>query len=134
MWVALFYSNQNKVIRSSRKVVEHSNPAKYVSINSTLESFEFSEIEESSSVERCSADPLLETSETPRGHAAEVSFPDTNSLLPFMKPPPRGGLEFWVQNGQKEIFAREGHPDTPKSQNFIYSCNNEVSKAEHNTC
>uniref|UniRef100_A0A452U731 Transcription activation suppressor family member 2 n=1 Tax=Ursus maritimus TaxID=29073 RepID=A0A452U731_URSMA len=126
MWVALFYSNQNKVIRSSRKVVEHSNPAKYVSINSTLESFEFSEIEESSSVERCSADPLLETSETPRGHAAEVSFPDTNSLLPFMKPPPRGGLEFWVQNGQKEIFAREGHPDTPKSQNFIYSCNNEI--------
>uniref|UniRef100_A0A7N5JJH4 Transcription activation suppressor family member 2 n=1 Tax=Ailuropoda melanoleuca TaxID=9646 RepID=A0A7N5JJH4_AILME len=132
MWVALFYSNQNKVIRSSRKVVEHSNPAKYVSINSTLESFEFSEIEESSSVERCSADPLLETSETPRGHDAEVSFPDTNSLLPFMKPPPRGGLEFWVQNGQKEIFAREGHPDTPKSQNFIYSCNNEIigGKAE----
>ncbi|XP_027970426.1 protein FAM208B isoform X2 [Eumetopias jubatus] len=126
MWVALFYSNQNKVIRSSRKVVEHSNPAKYVSINSTLESFEFSEIEESSSVERCSVDPLLETSETPTGHAADMSFPDTNSLLPFMKPPPTGGLEFWVQNEQKEIFAEEGHPVTPESQNFIYSCNNEI--------
>ncbi|XP_032737546.1 protein TASOR 2 isoform X1 [Lontra canadensis] len=126
MWVALFYSNHNKVLRSSRKVVEHSNPAKYVSINSTLESFEFSEIEESSSVERCSVDPLLETSETPRGHAADVSLPDTDSLLPFMKPPPAGGLEFWVQNEQKDKFAREGHPDPPESQNFIYSCHNEI--------
>ncbi|XP_034877609.1 protein TASOR 2 isoform X2 [Mirounga leonina] len=126
MWVALFYSKQNKVIRSSRKVVEHSNPAKYVSINSTLESFEFSEIEESSSVERYSVDPLLETNETPTGHAADVSFPDTNALLPFMKPPHTGGLEFWVQNEQKEICAGEGHPDTPESQNLIYSCNNEI--------
>ncbi|XP_058388344.1 protein TASOR 2 isoform X1 [Diceros bicornis minor] len=126
MWVALFYSNQNKVIRSSRKVVEHSNPAKYVSINSTLESFEFSELEELPSVERCSVDPLLETNETPIGHTAEVSFPDTNSLLPFMKPPPARGLELWVQSEQKEIFAREGGPDTPESQNFIYSCNKEI--------
>ncbi|XP_072682019.1 protein TASOR 2 isoform X3 [Canis lupus baileyi] len=126
MWVALFYSNQNKVIRSSRKVVEHSNPAKYVSINSTLESLEFSEIEESSNVERCPVDPLLETNETPRGHAAEVSFPDTNSLLPFLKPPPTRGLELWVQKERKDIFPREGHPDTPESQNFIYSCKNEV--------
>lgn len=134
MWVALFYSNQNKVLRSSRKVVEHSNPAKYVSINSTLESFEFSEIEESSSGERYSVDPLLETSEPPRGHTANVSFPDTDSLLPFMKPPPAGGLQFWVQNEQKDTFAREGHPDPPESQNFVYSCHNEVSKTQHSTC
>ncbi|XP_027986701.2 protein TASOR 2 [Eptesicus fuscus] len=126
MWVALFYSNQNRVIRSSRKVVEHSNPAKYVSINTTIESFQFSEIEESPSVERCSVGPLLETEETPRGHSAEVSFPDTNSLLPFIKPPPARGLELWVQNEQKEVFVREDHPDTPEKQNFIYSCNNEI--------
>lgn len=112
-------------------MVEHSNPAKYVSINSTLESLEFSEIEESSNVERCPVDPLLETNETPRGHAAEVSFPDTNSLLPFLKPPPTRGLELWVQKERKDIFPREGHPDTPESQNFIYSCKNEVSKAEY---
>ncbi|XP_016075235.1 PREDICTED: protein FAM208B isoform X2 [Miniopterus natalensis] len=131
MWVALFYSNQNRVIRSSRKVVEHSNPAKYVSINSTIESFEFSEIEESPSVERCSVGPLLETKEAPRGHSAEVSFPDTNSLLPFIKPSPSKGLELWVQNEQKEVFARESHPDTSENQNFIY-CNNEIieGKAE----
>ncbi|XP_024436393.2 protein TASOR 2 isoform X2 [Desmodus rotundus] len=127
-WVALFYSKQNKVIRSSRKVVEHSNPAKYVSINSTIESFEFSEIEESPSVERCSVAPLLETKKAPRGQNAEASFPDTNSLLPFIKPPPTRGLELWVQNEQKEIFAREGHPDTPENQNFIYSYNNEITE------
>ncbi|XP_070247515.1 protein TASOR 2 isoform X4 [Myotis yumanensis] len=125
MWVALFYSNQNRVIRSTRKVVEHSNPAKYVSINTTIESFQFSEIEESPSVERGSVGPLLETEEAPRGHSAEVSFPDTNSLLPFIKPPARG-LELWVQNEQKEVFVREDHPDTPEKQNFIYSCNNEI--------
>ncbi|XP_046922587.1 protein TASOR 2 isoform X1 [Lynx rufus] len=126
MWVALFYSSHNKVMRSSRKVVEHSNPAKYVSINSTLESLEFSELEEASSVQRCPVDPLLETNKSPRGPAADVSFPDTDSLLPFIKPPPTRGLELWVQNEQKEIFAGEGLPDTPESQNFIYSCNNEV--------
>lgn len=131
MWVALFYSNQNKVIRSSRKVVEHSNPAKFVSINSTIDSFEFSEIEDSPSVDRCSVDPLLETKGAPRGHSAEASFPDTDSLLPFIKPHPAEGLELWVQNEQKEIFAREGHPGTPESQNFVCSYNNEVSKAEY---
>nr|XP_051690700.1 protein TASOR 2 isoform X4 [Oryctolagus cuniculus] len=126
MWVALFYSNQNKVIRSSRKVVEHSNPAKYVSINSTLESFELSEIEEFPKVERCSADPLLETKETSKGYATEVSFPDHNCLLPFIKSPPVKGLELCVQNEQKEIFAGKCHLDTSESQNFIYSCNSEV--------
>nr|XP_060515356.1 protein TASOR 2 isoform X1 [Panthera onca] len=126
MWVALFYSSHNKVMRSSRKVVEHSNPAKYVSINSTLESLEFSELEEASSLQRCPVDPLLETNKSPRGPAADVSFPDADSLLPFIKPPPTRGLELWVQNEQKEIFAGEGLPDTPESQNFIYSCNNEV--------
>ncbi|KAM5285988.1 protein TASOR 2 isoform 1-T1 [Hipposideros larvatus] len=126
MWIALFYSNQSKVIRSSRKVVEHSNPAKYVSINRRVESFEFSEIEEPPSVEMCSVGPLLETKEAPRGPSAEVSFPDTHSLLPFIKPQPARGLELWVQNEQKEIFAREGYPVNPESQNFIYSCNNEI--------
>ncbi|KFP32204.1 Protein FAM208B, partial [Colius striatus] len=35
MWVALFYSKPNKLLSSTRKVVEHSNPKKYVSLNST---------------------------------------------------------------------------------------------------
>uniref|UniRef100_A0A8C6DZI1 Transcription activation suppressor family member 2 n=1 Tax=Moschus moschiferus TaxID=68415 RepID=A0A8C6DZI1_MOSMO len=126
MWVALFYSRQNKVVRSSRKVVEHSNPAKYVSINSTLESFEFGEIEEPSRVERYSVDLLLETSEAPRGHAAEVSCPGADPLHPFTKPPPVRGLELWVQNEQKEMFATVGPQESPESQNFICPYNNEI--------
>ncbi|XP_069835105.1 protein TASOR 2 isoform X3 [Dendropsophus ebraccatus] len=48
MWIALFYSKCNKQINcSSRKVVEHSNPAKYVSINTVLDPFEFYELTES---------------------------------------------------------------------------------------
>eukprot|EP00074_Homo_sapiens_P067385 XP_011517821.1 protein FAM208B isoform X6 [Homo sapiens] len=130
MWVALFYSNQNKIIRSSRKVVEHSNPAKYVSINSTLESCELREIEESLGLEKCSADSLLETNEISRAHAAEVSFRDPNCLLPFIKTPLTQGLELCVQNEQKKTFARECDPDTQEDQNFICSYNNEVTGEE----
>ncbi|XP_040823872.1 protein TASOR 2 isoform X4 [Ochotona curzoniae] len=123
IWVALFYSSQNKVIRSSRKVVEHSNPAKYVSINSTSESFELSEIEEFSKMETCSTDPLLETNEICKGCAANLSFPERNCLLPYIKSPPVKGLQLCEQ---KEIFAREYHLDTSECQDFIYSYNSEV--------
>ncbi|KAM4828763.1 protein TASOR 2 isoform 2-T2 [Thomomys bottae] len=131
MWVALFYSNQNKIIPSSRKVVEHSNPAKYVSINSTLESFELNEMEETSSVEKYSLDPLVETKETSRSHA-KVSFPSSNCVLPFMKSPPVRHLGLCVQNEEKGVFARECHLGTSESQNSICSCNNELigNKAE----
>ncbi|XP_006891942.1 PREDICTED: protein FAM208B [Elephantulus edwardii] len=130
MWVALFYSNQNKIIQSSRKVVEHSNPAKYVSINSTIDSFDLSEIEEPYSVERCSTDSLLETKETSEDQATELSFPDTKA--PFIKPQPARGLELCIQNEQKDTFTREAHQDNSESLNFIYSCSNEVieKKAE----
>ncbi|KFV67194.1 Protein FAM208B, partial [Dryobates pubescens] len=43
MWVALFYSKPSKLLSSTRKVVEHSNPEKYVSLNSTGEFFELSD-------------------------------------------------------------------------------------------
>uniref|UniRef100_A0A8C0U5Y9 Uncharacterized protein n=1 Tax=Cyanistes caeruleus TaxID=156563 RepID=A0A8C0U5Y9_CYACU len=35
MWVALFYRKPSKLLSSSRKVVEHSNPRKFVSISSS---------------------------------------------------------------------------------------------------
>nr|XP_012596680.1 protein FAM208B isoform X3 [Microcebus murinus] len=126
MWVALFYSSQNKVLRSSRKVVEHSNPAKYVSINSTFDSYELNEPEDSPCVERCSADPLSEPSEASRGPAAQVAFPDPHCLLPLIKPTPTRALALSMQNEQEEIFARECHLDTPENQTFLFSCNNEV--------
>ncbi|KFO11976.1 Protein FAM208B, partial [Balearica regulorum gibbericeps] len=43
MWVALFYSKPSKLLSSTRKVVEHSNPEKYVSINSTGDFLELSD-------------------------------------------------------------------------------------------
>ncbi|XP_012658764.2 protein FAM208B isoform X3 [Otolemur garnettii] len=126
MWVALFYSSQNKVIRSSRKVVEHSNPAKYVSINSMLESSELSEVEDVPSMERGFTDPLSETNEASQGPAPEVSFPDPCCLLPLIKPASPKGLELSVQNEQKEIFTGEYHPDSSEGQSFLCSYNNEV--------
>ncbi|XP_057642882.1 protein TASOR 2 isoform X2 [Chionomys nivalis] len=127
MWVALFYSKQNKVMGSPRKVVEHRNPAKYVCINRSIESFDQSEIEEFPSVERYSEDSLLENKETCEGHATNTTFPGPNCMLPFVNPPTTRDLELCVQNEQKEIFTGESHPDTSGSQNFIHSCNNEVT-------
>ncbi|XP_053428918.1 protein TASOR 2 isoform X2 [Nycticebus coucang] len=121
MWVALFYSDQNKIIRSSRKVVEHSNPAKYVSINSMLESGELSEVEDVPNMERGSADPLSDTNEASQGPAPEVSFPDPRCLLPLIKPTSPRGLEFSMHNQQEEY-----HPDTPEGQSFLCSYSNEV--------
>ncbi|KFQ85903.1 Protein FAM208B, partial [Phoenicopterus ruber ruber] len=46
MWVALFYSKPSKLLSSTRKVVEHSNPKKYVSINSTGDFLELSDDDE----------------------------------------------------------------------------------------
>ncbi|KFP39247.1 Protein FAM208B, partial [Chlamydotis macqueenii] len=43
MWVALFYSKPSKLLSSRRKVVEHSNPEKYVSINTTGDFLELSD-------------------------------------------------------------------------------------------
>jgi hypothetical protein len=130
IWVALFYSKNNKVIGSPRKVVEHKNPAKYVCINRSLESLDHSEIEAFSNVERPSVegsvDPLLETKETHIGHATNMTFPGPNRVLPFINPPTTRDLELCVQNDQKEVFTGECHLDTSGNQNFIYSCNTEV--------
>ncbi|XP_040270151.1 protein TASOR 2 [Bufo bufo] len=70
MWIALFYSKSSKPINfSSRKVVEHSNPAKYVSINTVLDPFEFYEIMELDDV------PSAENSNVilPMGKRSELS-------------------------------------------------------------
>ncbi|KFW06826.1 Protein FAM208B, partial [Eurypyga helias] len=42
-WLALFYSKPSKLLSSTRKVVEHSNPKKYVSIYSTWDFLELSD-------------------------------------------------------------------------------------------
>ncbi|XP_067391074.1 LOW QUALITY PROTEIN: protein TASOR 2 [Emydura macquarii macquarii] len=73
MWVALFYSKPNKFLSSTRKVVEHSNPEKYVSINSSLDAFELSDdCEGSFDLEKRPADSQSEANQT-----------SSNTLEPF---------------------------------------------------
>ncbi|XP_066448221.1 protein TASOR 2 isoform X2 [Eleutherodactylus coqui] len=69
MWIALFYSKTNKQISfSSRKVVEHSNPAKYVSINTVLDPFEFYELVESDHVQSADDTTVI----LPKGKKSEA--------------------------------------------------------------
>ncbi|XP_061494035.1 protein TASOR 2 [Rhineura floridana] len=64
MWVALFYSKPFKS-PTVRKVVEHSNPAKYVSLNSIVDPLELTDDREGSySLEKCPADSLSEANQT----------------------------------------------------------------------
>ncbi|XP_074429272.1 protein TASOR 2 isoform X2 [Larus michahellis] len=66
MWVALFYSKPSKLLSSSRKVVEHSNPKKYVSLNSTGDFLELSDDgEDCFGLETCPADSRSDPDQTP---------------------------------------------------------------------
>ncbi|XP_054669075.1 protein TASOR 2 isoform X3 [Grus americana] len=66
MWVALFYSKPSKLLSSTRKVVEHSNPEKYVSINSTGDFLELSDDgEDFFGLETCPADSRSDPDQTP---------------------------------------------------------------------
>ncbi|KAM6424717.1 protein TASOR 2 [Rhynochetos jubatus] len=66
MWVALFYSKPSKLLSSTRKVVEHSNPKKYVSINSTGDFLELSDDgEDCFELETCPADSGSDPDQTP---------------------------------------------------------------------
>ncbi|XP_010077494.1 PREDICTED: protein FAM208B, partial [Pterocles gutturalis] len=57
MWVALFYSKPNKLLSNTRKVVEHSNPEKYVSISSIGDFLELSDdSEDGFELETCPED------------------------------------------------------------------------------
>ncbi|XP_068025323.1 protein TASOR 2 isoform X4 [Melanerpes formicivorus] len=85
MWVALFYSKPSKLLSSTRKVVEHSNPEKYVSLNSTGEFFELSDDgEDWFGLETCPADSRSDPDQTPSSsldrsiHYQGPSHPEEN--------------------------------------------------------
>lgn len=66
MWVALFYSKPSKVLSSRRKVVEHSNPKKFVSLNSTGDFLELSDDgEDCFGSEPCPVDSHSEPEQAP---------------------------------------------------------------------
>ncbi|NXB09278.1 F208B protein, partial [Cnemophilus loriae] len=66
MWVALFYRKPSKLLSSSRKVVEHSNPRKFVSINSSGGFLELSDdSQDCFGFETCPADSGSDPDQTP---------------------------------------------------------------------
>ncbi|KAM8820169.1 protein TASOR 2 [Eudromia elegans] len=79
MWVALFYSKPSKLLSSTRKVVEHSNPKKFVSINSTGDFLELSDdSEDCFGLETCPADSQSDPDRIP-----SLPEPGTRSQGPF---------------------------------------------------
>ncbi|KAM8972141.1 protein TASOR 2 [Pelodytes ibericus] len=81
MWLALFYSRPTKQQNcSSRKVVEHSNPAKYVSINTILDPFEFYEVVESDSIDYELTHPPLPSSENAVVNAPSAKESESNNM------------------------------------------------------
>ncbi|XP_065530502.1 protein TASOR 2 isoform X3 [Lathamus discolor] len=65
MWVALFYSKP-RLLSSTRVVVEHSDPKKYVSINTTWDFLDFSDDgEDYFGLEKCPADSRSDPDQTP---------------------------------------------------------------------
>ncbi|XP_069621438.1 protein TASOR 2 isoform X3 [Ranitomeya imitator] len=85
MWIALFYSKAKKPIHcSSRKVVEHSNPAKYVSINTVLDPFEFYEIMESDNASTINTNVILPMSK--KSEALRIEAPAKSGKTDSMSP------------------------------------------------
>ncbi|XP_016158442.1 PREDICTED: protein FAM208B-like [Ficedula albicollis] len=65
-WVALFYRKPSKLLSSSRKVVEHINPKKFVSINSSSAFLELSDdSQDCFGLETCPADSGSDPDQTP---------------------------------------------------------------------
>ncbi|OWK49534.1 Protein FAM208B [Lonchura striata] len=66
MWVALFYRKPSKLLSSSRKVVEHSNPRKFVSISSSGGFLELSDdSQDCFGLETCPADSGSDAEQIP---------------------------------------------------------------------
>lgn len=100
IWVALFYSKNNKVIGLFRKVVEYKNLVKYVCINRFLEFLDYSEIEVFFNVERFFVegfvDFLLEIKEIYIGYVINMIFFGFNRVFFFINLLIIRDLEFCV--------------------------------------
>ncbi|TRZ10988.1 hypothetical protein HGM15179_016102 [Zosterops borbonicus] len=91
MWVALFYRKPSKLLSTSRKVVEHINPKKFVSINSSGAFLELSDdSQDCFGLETCPADSAWDPDQTPSS-SLDPSPPSQGSLDP--SPPPSSSLD-----------------------------------------
>uniref|UniRef100_A0A8C3K6C6 Transcription activation suppressor family member 2 n=1 Tax=Calidris pygmaea TaxID=425635 RepID=A0A8C3K6C6_9CHAR len=103
MWVALFYSKPSKLLSNKRKVVEHSNPEKYVSLNSTGDFLELSDDgEDCFGLETCPADSRSDPDQTPSS-SLDHSTPCQGSFRPEESP----------ADSQTDAAGTPGVVDTP---------------------
>ncbi|NWX33422.1 F208B protein, partial [Notiomystis cincta] len=86
MWVALFYRKPSKLLSSSRKVVEHSNPRKFVSISSSGGFLELSDdSQDCFGFETCPADSGSDPDQTPSS-SLDPSTPSQGASQPEKSP------------------------------------------------
>ncbi|XP_032842623.2 protein TASOR 2 isoform X2 [Tyto alba] len=132
MWVALFYSKPGKLLSSTRKVVEHSNPEKYVSINSTGDFLELSDDgEDCYGLETCPADSHLDPDQTPSSsldrstHYQERFHPaESPADSPTDANGNPGVVDSTVSSSLGELSCGEEEPSST-------SCPESFSRAEH---
>lgn len=120
MWLALFYSKPSKLLSSSRKVVEHSNPEKYVSINSTGDCLELSDDgEDCFGLEMCPADSRSDTDQTPSS-SQDCSTHRQGPLCPEESPADSqtnadgtlGVIDSTVSSSSGELSCEEEEPSS----------------------
>ncbi|XP_014816495.1 PREDICTED: protein FAM208B isoform X1 [Calidris pugnax] len=131
MWVALFYSKPSKLLSSKRKVVEHSNPEKYVSLNSTGDFLELSDDgEDCFGLETCPADSRSDPDQTPSS-SLDHSTPCQGSFHPEESPADSqtdaagtpGVVDSMVSSSSGELPCEEEEPTST-------SCPESLSLAE----
>uniref|UniRef100_A0A8C4UTK8 Transcription activation suppressor family member 2 n=1 Tax=Falco tinnunculus TaxID=100819 RepID=A0A8C4UTK8_FALTI len=132
MWVALFYSKPSKFLSSTRKVVEHSNPEKYVSINSTGDFLELSDDgEDCFGLETCPADSRSDPDQTPSS-SVDRSTHYQGPFHPKESPADSqtdadetpGVVDSTVSSSSGELPCGEEEPSST-------SCSEHLSLAEH---
>ncbi|KAM9206110.1 protein TASOR 2 isoform 2-T2 [Mergus octosetaceus] len=120
MWVALFYSKPSKVVSSRRKVVEHSNPKKFVSLNSTGDFLELSDDgEDCFGSETCPADSQSEPDQAPSS-SLDPSTRCQGVFRPEESPADSqtGAADSTVSSSSGELPPREEEPSSTCSESL----------------
>ncbi|XP_035196396.1 protein TASOR 2 [Oxyura jamaicensis] len=118
MWVALFYSKPSKVLSSRRKVVEHSNPKKFVSLNSTGDFLELSDDgEDCFGSETCPVDSRSDPDQTPSS-SLDPSTPCQGPFRPEESPADSqtDAVDSTVSSSSGELPPGEEEPSSTSSE------------------
>ncbi|XP_068256621.1 protein TASOR 2 isoform X2 [Nyctibius grandis] len=132
MWVALFYSKPSELLSSTRKVVEHSNPEKYVSIKSTGDFLELSDDgEDCFGVETCPADSWTDPDQIPSSsldHSTYNQGPFSPEEIPADSQTDAHGAPGVVDT---TVSSSSGELPCGEEEASSTSCPESLSLAEH---